>query len=311
MSEADYRPKRRAGYVPSPPRRKIPLIRLLILLAAAVVVYRHFDSYWPRLRLLVRSSSGRTPNPGNAAVNRNSGWNFSGDSTRAFLSRGRAPYSDFCATLESMSAGFCNQTEAVVEKGKWLRMFKAPVISRVEVHFSASETGSSTKVPVLVALEGRDGGRNFRYQRMNTDDPWCDTAGVCLSPKPPRMPVAQGTPSEPVTDEPISRWVSPRAEVFPVLSGRVAKVDSLESGNRRVVLYHGRELYTTYEGLKNLAKGLTRGSSVNPAVSIGEADELDSSSRTESSRYVLMFRVEQAGMSLDPVEFFSARAAKP
>ena len=88
-------------------------------------------------------------------------------------------------------------------------------------------------------------------------------------------------------------------------------MDSLESGNHRVVLYHGRELYTTYEGLKNLAKGLTRGSPVNPAVSIGEADELDSSSRTESSRYVLMFRVEQAGMSLDPVEFFSARAAKP
>ena len=306
--------KRRAGYVPSGSRRKIPLIRILLLVVAAVLVYRKFDDFWPKFRSFV----GHPKVVHSVGVSGNAAWIYSGDSTRAVLNCSRFKETDYCPFMEELQPGLCGQVRATLEKARRLDALNAPVLSRVELYLPGTESQDVHKTVVLVRVEGRDSKGKFRYERTG-EDPFsslCDSARGCLKSPSPRLPLEYGRTAGAdanvnATGESFSRWTSKTSSVFPVLPGRIFHVDSLGPDNHRAVLYHGNELYTTYEGLDHIAAGLKNGALVDPFKAIGYAAPVDSLELSDSSKYRMSFRVEQAGMFLDPLDFLAVGEHSP
>jgi hypothetical protein len=208
--------------------------------------------------------------------------------------------------MDRLRSGLCGEARAVMEKSRWLRAMNKPVLSKVNADIPKNESGSGE--PALAALEGVDGGASFRYQRLNGDPsaPWCDSARGCLSSMRPRVPLNQGRMTDTATDELVSRWTSSSSLVFPALPGLVVQLDSSGPDHLRIVLYHGRELYTTYESLRSFAGHLKTGDQVDTNSSIGMAVPVDSSAASNPFINAMVFRVEQAGMPMDPMTFFPA-----
>ncbi len=305
--ESDFRPKRRAGHVPSSRRRKIPLLRIVLLVVAAALVYRHFDHFWPRLRAWVKPSATQ-----NARLSRHGDstgvWIFSADSSQAFLNLGAGREKDDCADLERLRAGLCAQEHAALRKAAWFGTLRKPLVSRLEVSLPRGETPA--EIPArLIAMEGRDSTGNFHYRRVTGGEaasPWCEAVRGCLTPLSPRIPLLEGKLLDSASEAGVARWHSPSSEVFPALPGIVVSADSLGPRSYRVTLYHGNELYTRYETLRGLTDGLKTGTQVDPLRPIGLAAATDSAASGRSSGYDLEFRVTQAGMPLDPMEFLAS-----
>ena len=301
MSDADYRPKQRSRHVPSAPRRRIPYIRILILLVAAALVYKRFDSLWPGFHLGTRSASSSTRvKSGGKPV-----WIFSSDSTRAFLNCKKSSQAECCEALEGLHAGFCGEARAAVKKAAWLGQLNEPVLIRFEAR---NQTSGNLKTMELAEFEGRDRSGYFQYKRGRENQTWCDSTGTCLIPISPRLPLVQGKLAEASREQTGSQWTSPLPEVFPVLPGRIVGVDSLGQDRYRVTLYHGKELYTTYEPLQHLALGLKKGLEISSHKLLGAAAA--DSLALSSARYSLQFRVEQSGMPLDAIEFLAVEERK-
>ena len=309
LPEADFRPKRRAGHVPSGSHRKIPIIRILLILVAAVAVYQKFDAFFPKLHAWLKPAHPSQGVKAEFTPSGNSRWSFSRDSTHATLNCSHLDEADYCRYLEQQRQGLCGQVRALLEKARWFGALKAPVLSRIEVRLSKTESSESG---ILAGLQGHDVAGKFRYERANGDPafPWCDSTRGCLSPPSPRFPLTQGKIEDARSGDTISLLSSRTSSVFPVLSGMVIGLDSLSPENHRVLLYHGRELYTLYEGLRRVAPDLKSGTRVEPLESIGtigaiaQADSL-ALPDTSTYPYQMGFRVEQAGMILDPAEFLA------
>jgi hypothetical protein len=289
--DADFRPRRRAGYVPSPPRRKIPLIRILLILVAGTLVYRHFDTFWKSGRSIAHAKDN--------AVGFQATWLFNEDSSRAVLNCARAKEAEYCTTLDKLQPGLCGETFAAMRKGVQLRILNHPALSSVEARRVDNAEGE--KLFMVTSLQGRDHESSFKYRRAMTPpmSPWCDSARGCLVSRAPSLPLAKGK----ATSKEAEVWTSANPKVSPVLPGWIAEMDSSDATHHRVVLYHGNELYTSYEGLQNLTAKLQIGKHVDPDNPIGEAH--GDSTAPDSSRYSLTFRVEQAGMPIDPGDFLA------
>lgn len=94
-------------------------------------------------------------------------------------------------------------------------------------------------------------------------------------------------------------WIAAVPEVHPSLPGRVTGIDSV-AGGARVRVYHGRELYTSYEPLR-LASGLKPGAAVTAGSVLGAAPG-------GPKGYTVLMRIRRAGLHPDPFDFFSLRA---
>ncbi len=313
LPEADFRPKRRAGYVPAGPRRKIPILRILLILTVGVVAYLKFEFFSPWLRAWFKSS--HTPHVvlEKSAASKNTGWSFSPDSTVATLNCRQLKESEYCPSLEQLQQGLCRQVRATLAKARWFGALKDPALSRVEVHLVKTESGESR---FLTGLQGQDSTGKFHYERTyaygEPTHPFCDSTRGSLAPPAPRFPLEHGKLTGAKLDDTISSMSSKTPSVFPVLRGKVVSVDSISPENRRILLYHGEELYTLYEGLRHIDGNLKPGTFVEPRQSIGSIAVGDSLALSDTSKYPyqMRFRVEQAGMILDAAEFLAAAEGK-
>jgi hypothetical protein len=307
MSQADFRPKRRSGVVPSgKPRRKIPLLRILLLLLIAFFVYLKFDSLWAGVRALNpvalwdRAFGGDRAAPDDRA---RPAW--SADSSEFSL---ECPLGlrNCCETVPRSGAGVCREAGALLAKAR-ARGLVPPAASeaaesRLRLRARAGVSRAGHGFFELTALQGRASGKTGApfALRKNASGIWCDARHLCLSRPSPRSPLASGkllgVPGSPGA----ARWVSASSAVHPVLSGRVTTVDSVPGG-ARVRIYHGGELYTSYEPLR-LAAGAKPGAMVTPGSVLGDAPWL-------AAGYTVYLRVRRAGLNLDPAEFFSVQPA--
>lgn len=312
MSHADFRPKRRAGVVPSGrPRRKIPLLRILLLIGVAIFVYAKFDDYWPSLRgalnpvaawnrLTGRESAALPAAPSRAA--------WSDDSTRVALScpSGLGENDACCdapADARSLRA-LCAQAGALLARARWGGML-APGAEKEALRLEGRATLSEEGFPSyeLSGLRGNDGSGAFAFQRGDAAT-WCEARRGCLSTPSPRSPLAGGRlvrgPGGP--EEKTAEWIAAASAVHPSLPGRVTGIEPVQGG-ARVRVYHGRELYTSYEPVR-LAEGsaaLKVGAKVTAGTVLGTAPG-------GPKGYTLLMRIRRAGLSPDPFDFFSLRA---
>jgi len=313
LPEADFRPKRRAGYVPAGPRRKIPILRILLILIAGVFAYLKFDVLSPWLRAWFKSSHASHVVLEKSAASKYADWSFSPDSTLATLNCRQFKESEYCTSLEQLQQGLCRQVRATLAKARWFGALKNPALSQVDVHLVKTESDESH---FLTGLQGQDSAGKFHYERTyvygEPTHPFCDSTRGCLVPPAPRFPLEHGKLTAAKPDDTISWMSSKTASVFPVLRGKVVSVDSISPQNSRVLLYHGEELYTLYEGLRHIDGNLKPGTFVEPRQSIGSIALGDSLALSDTSKYPfqMRFRVEQAGMILDAAEFLAAAEGK-
>jgi hypothetical protein len=304
MSHADFRPKRRSGVVPSGrPRRKIPLLRILLLLLLAFFVYLKFDSLWTGIRALNpvalwdRAFGGDRVAPDARA---HPVW--SADSSR-FSLECPGGLRGCCDTAPRSGAGVCREAAALLAKARARGLLppasSATPESPLRLHARAGVSRAAQGFFELTALQGRASGKTggaFAL-RKNSAGIWCDARHLCLSRSAPRSPLALGRLLRGPDSLGAARWVSASSAVHPVLSGRIAAIDSVPGG-ARVRLYHGGELYTSYEPLRFVPAGLRPGAMVTPGSVLGEAPWL-------AAGYTVYLRVRRAGLNLDPAEFFS------
>jgi len=321
LSEADFRPRQRARRVPSTTRRKIPVVRILILIVAAALVYKRFDSIWPGAHLK-KSHSKQTSGTGLKGFDADGlpVWVFSKDSTQAVLNCEKSSEAECCEALDDLHSGFCGDARALVQKARWLHKLDQSVAKRFEARIQPSGSGST--LATLISVAGHSKTDNFQFTRTidlsNADGssigPWCESSGDCLVPSALRTPLVQGkmvpiTQSEDATSNGTATWTSHIPEVFPVLSGTVSGIDSLGPGRYRVTLYHGKELYSSYEPLRRVAMDLKTGVVVSSHRPIGEAttDTL----ATADSKHTIQFQIVQAGMPLDAGDLYPVEKRKP
>jgi murein DD-endopeptidase MepM/ murein hydrolase activator NlpD len=308
-THADFRPGKRPRFVPSgKPRRKIPLIRIALLISFGLLVYTRFDDYWPRLRQVATSASpfAATASQASTAASARFGalepvW--ARDSSRATLACAAGLEPDCCDALESLNAGLCGEAEALFAKARWkqrLSAARAPAGKSAllfEARAIVSDLGDWGLE--LSGVRGHDLSGVYVFRRTAGTALWCDTRRGCLRDPLPRAPLAQGRLQEDRADAGLgsakSHWVSFARQVLAVLPGRVVSVDSV-SGGARVRVYHGREIYAEYGPLRPAA-GVRAGVSVKAGSHLGDA-----LAGLEGS--ALTVRVRQAGQWRDPAEFW-------
>jgi hypothetical protein len=308
-THTDFRPGKRPRFVPSgKPRRKIPLIRIALLISFGLLVYTRFDDYWPRLRQAATSVSpfsAATSQTNPAAAARFGALEpvWARDSSRATLACAAGLEPDCCEALETLHGGLCGEAEALFAKARWkqrLSAARAPVGKSAllfEARAIVSDLGDWGLE--LSGVRGHDLSGVYVFRRAAGTALWCDAGRGCLRDPLPRVPLSQGRLQEDPNDASLgvakAHWVSFARQVLSVLPGRVVSVDSVVGGVR-VRVYHGREIYAEYGPLRP-APGLRAGVSVKAGSHLGDAlAGLEGSSLT--------VRVRQAGQWRDPAEFW-------
>jgi hypothetical protein len=304
ISHTDFRPKKRSGVVPSgKPRRKIPLLRILLLIAAAFFIYTKFDVLAGGVRALNPAALWQRVFGSDAPVAANvQGPAWSSDSSEFSLDCPRG-LQGCCDPVPASGAGICREALALLTKARSRGALGAEEPgSPLRLHARAASSRTGQEVFHLAALQGRTRGSTYAYQR-NTAGSWCDGRRGCLSVPSPRAPLSlgrllRGSGAAPDSGDGLSwaRWVSASSPVHPVLPGRIV---SLDSAGRRLRVYHGGELYTTYQPLR-LAAGLRVGAPVTPGTVLGEAPWL-------ATGYTIYVRAVRAGLNQDPGDFFSVQ----
>ena len=298
MTNADFRPKKRSGVVPSgKPRRKIPVLRILLLIAVATFAYLKFDSVWSGVRALnpvaLWDKTFGGPRPVADNLTRPA---WSPDSSE-FTLECPTGLRGCCETAPASATGICRQAGALLNKARVRQTLGAVAVDApLRLHARAGVSRTGHGVFNLSALQGRTGsgkssGGSFAL-RKNSAGVWCDTRQVCLSAPGPKAPLALGRLGS------AGRWVSASSAVHPVLPGRITGIDSVPGGTR-VRIYHGGELYTTYEPLTGAS--LKPGAQVTPRTVLGDAPWL-------AAGYTVILRARRGGLNLDPSDFFAVQA---
>ncbi len=311
-THADFRPGKRPRFVPSgKPRRKLPLIRIALLIGVGLLVYARFDDYWPHLRkaaTAVAPWSGKTaPAPAHSGALEPV---WARDSSRVTLACAAGLENDCCAALESLDQGLCGETQALLAKARWKQRIShshAPAGKEallLEARAIVSDLGDWGLE--LSGLRGNDDAGVYLFRRAAGISTWCDAARGCLRDPLPRTPLAQGHLQEDAEEARHGgmngHWVSGVRQVLAVLPGHVVSVDSTPSGVT-VTVYHGREIYAEYGPLEP-AHGVRSGAPVKAGSHLG--DVLASAAGTEGN--VLTVRIVQAGQSRDPAMFWGIQA---
>ncbi len=268
-------------------RRNIPVLRVFLLVGCGAFVYARFDSIWSRLRPARRAASAPMHDASYSGPE-SLPLRFNADSTEVSVDCRGVGERACCGSLARLSPSLRGETEAVLAKARWRHALEGRILLtgiRLRILSEGPEKAR------ILALEGRDGKGAFRYARaLEAEGPgagiWCDSRRGCLARPAPRPALRNAF----------------YPEVFPVLPGRVTRVDSVGPGLFRVAVYHGRELYTVYDPLVRVAAGLKAGSPADPLRPLGDAV-------ADSVGNPLHFQAVQAGMPLDPEDFFAAEVS--
>jgi hypothetical protein len=308
MTHADFRPKKRSGVVPSgKPRRKIPVLRILLLIAIAFFVYLKFDSIWSGVRALNpvalwdRTFGGAQPVADNLP---RPAWSSDSSEFSLDCPRGLPGCCETAPASAKGGNGICRQAGALLTKARARGALGGlPADAPLRLYAKAGVTRSGHGFFHLSALQGRvprgkTAGAAFAFRR-NSAGVWCDTRHVCLSEPAPRPPLSLGRLLRSEASPDAARWVSASAAVHPALAGRITTVDSV-NGGARVRIYHGGELYTTYEPLRLQDTAVRAGAAVTPRSVLGESPWL-------AAGYTVLVRARRAGLNLDPADFFSVQ----
>lgn len=327
LSHADYRPGKRPRFVPSgPPRRKFPLIRIVLLLALGLFIYARFDSLWTMARTAAaplaiwNKTAGSTEgkNSGSSALT------WSGDSSRVTVSCPRGLDATCCEHLDGVERGLCGSARAVLGHARWRGALK-PAREAASGRAEARPQQWEARAVVsdlgdwgyeLSGLRGRDDAGSFAYRRA-AGASWCEPRRGCLSPalKPARAraPLADGRLVEFGGAEGVRggatvvTWISSSPRVRAVLPGRIVSVDaspratesdgSDASARPAVVrVYHGAELYATYDGIVPAA-GVQPGALVKAGSWLG--DLAATRAGAGAGGYLLSMSLRQAGQPAD------------
>jgi hypothetical protein len=314
MFHSDFRPGKRPRFVPSgSPRRRIPLIRIALLLAFGLFVYSGFDEYWPRLREAVNPAAlwrdtfaqPASPPAGSLTVV------WSNDSSRVTLECPLGLTGACCEALHAADQNLCSEATALLTKARWKRAIASPVREEAPLQLEAravvSDLGDWSFE--LSGLRGRDPAGNFLFRRTTGSGAWCDPGRGCLGSPVPRIPLAEGRLLG-RTAGGAALWIAVGPHVRAVLPGRIVAVDPVPSvsgevtgvpGAARVRVYHGSELYTSYEPVRTAAN-------VKPGALVKAGSHLGGAPRTATG-YALTVRVRQAGQNLSPLVFWGGRGS--
>jgi Peptidase family M23 len=304
--------------VPSgPPRRKFPLIRIVLLLALGVLVYAKFDDVWNSVRsvanpvTLWNKMTGSADAASSGALGGKSGrlvW--STDSSLVSLACTRGLSADCCDQLNHADKGLCQASKALLEKARWKGALTQNAADRplhIEARAVVGDLGEWGYE--LSGLSGRDGIGPFTFRRLSTSQAWCDTRRGCLRTTLARAPLLEGHlvhaagngSSETVrAGTTFVKWASGSPRVRAVLPGRVAKVASQGADTTAVtvMVYHGAELYVTYGPLRPVA-GVKAGALVKAGSYLGDAR-----GTTADGSYALNVGLRQAGQPVDAAAFW-------
>jgi hypothetical protein len=326
LSHWDFRPSRRSKYVSPPPRRR-PTLRILILAAFGILVYLKFDSFlasraflylrhpgWVR-EVFARYFPGET-RPGPSAFPGR--WLWSGDSSQVEL------------ICESDPVDVCLEPFPPLgpEKMAFLRslIYKARVQLDIPSlsGFSAVLQKKSPEVAYpgqapdsleLERLELRSSvaGLNHAGQghwvfsaytsgsaRTGSDIRYCMADKRCLDDFRPALPFGRLQRLESAREEsgPALHLIPWREPVFrPILPGRIVETPYAGARGNRVKLYHGRNIFSYYRNFAALKPGLVAGDFLEDGDTLGFV-----SGEGDSLRH-LSLQIEKDGVLVDPGDF--------
>ena len=250
------------------------------MLGVAVFLYSRFDSFWSQIVNRIKPKS----NP--QILEPLPQWAYNRDSSQASLRCGIG-LSSCLMSAEKMRIGLGKQVESLLLKAQWMHSLKNPQVSGFAVTFPDS---GNEKSPELFVVSGRAQSGLFNYRLMKRESGiWCDENSGCLTPALAYPPM-QGKMK---SDEGGTLMISAFPEVHAALRGKLIKRDSVSPADFCITLYHGRELYTQYQHLNQLAAGLAVGHSIRAGQPLGFAPPLD------SNRFTAHFRAERSGMIQD------------
>jgi hypothetical protein len=298
LSQADFRPRKRLRHVPrGSPKRGFPLIRLALLLAAAVLIYTRFDDIWPRVRDAMNPSSAWTAISGafgpDEARENGPAPEWSADSSRFFLDCPGRLDAACCAAAGAISPDLCGEAAALLARARWKRAAgELREGLRLEGRAVVNDLGIWDHE--LSGMRGRDESGAFHF-RLAAGGRWCDAGRGCLGNPAPTLPLAGGR-SRPAGEPAATLWTGDSPRVRALLPGRVMAVEPLAAGGARVRVYHGREIYADYEPIRP-APGVQPGARVRAGSHLGDAP------RTGSG-HAFTLRLLQTGLPVDPAGFW-------
>jgi hypothetical protein len=294
LSQTDFRPGKRPRYVPSgSPRRKFPLIRLLLLLGLGVFIYTKFDTLWASVRSVVDPVAVWQSLTGGEAPESRSGsalvW--SDDSSRVTLTCKSGLTRECCAQLNHADGDLCGATTALLEKARWKAVLtpgkKTDHPLHIEARAVVSDLGDWGFE--LSGVRGRDGSGTFTFRRSAGSHAWCEIHRGCLKAPLARAPltdgrlVSAGGAEAVYGGTTVVRWVSASSRVRAMLPGRITAVlnntapagdapsrDTAAPASVTIKVYHGGELYATYGPLRP-AQGVKAGVLVKSGSYLGDA----------------------------------------
>jgi hypothetical protein len=312
LSHADFRPGKRPRYAPSgPPRRKVPLIRIVLLIGLGIFVYTRFDTMWSGVRDFVNPDKVWHKLTGQSDENRDGTLKltWSSDSSRVSLECPRGLNAACCESLADADGDLCGEASALLEKAQWKRALQGKDLGKqplfVEGRAVVSDLGDWGFE--LSDLRGRDAAGAFVYRRAAGSQAWCDTRRGCLKPLLPRAPLLDGRLSamgdlkgSESTAGATSQWLSGSPRVRSVLPGRVVAVIAAQP-HVFVRVYHGGERYVTYGPLK-AAPGVKPGVMVKLGSHLGDA-----AMRPGTGGYSLTVRLRDGGRPSSAESFWGIR----
>ncbi len=310
LTRADYRPARRPRRVPTgTPRRKVPLIRVALLITLGVFIAARFDDYWPKLRewfspAAVKERMFGKPDAfaeGEGAVK----LAWSEDSLRITAECSEGITAPCCAALSAANATLCGAARAGLAKARWRGKLGEPTGGmRIDARAHESEDRPGDLRSWSVAsIRGRDARGEFNFRRAAPGREWCDAGRGCLDAPSPRAPLQDGRLLPASGDGLFAQWTSnstsPR--VLSVLPGRIVAIDTLEASVARIRIWHGMELYTSYEPV-------IPADAARPGARVRAGSHLGDLARSQGAR-ALIFTARQAGVPVDASLFWEPGAA--
>ncbi len=331
FSHWDFRPKQRQRFV-GKPGRKVPFLRILLLLALGGTLYWQFDNLISITWITsIRESVSelRAPKP-ESSPSQKPGFqsNWSNDSTLLDVNCPDARKSECVKFLDSLHSGLGNSFLALSEKAKRKIPVSAPYDSvSASIRFPGDVPGSKPDFPwpLSFTLRGANAREVFSLQRFEsgpalpdlkallTRYDYCSVRHGCLRSREVGLPMPKaeifqisGSPSERVSvrGNPVILRDAESPAVFPALPGKLVDIRAEEHGVFAVKLYHGRGLFTYYGGLSRLHLNVKMGSILASRDTLGFVDSLGGKISS------MAFSAEEAGRFVDPMAFLNVQTEK-
>lgn len=303
LSQVDFRPTKRSRHVPIP-KWRIPIIRIVFLFGFAGLVYFKFEKIWhflaaSKISLLSANHTLAYKKKQESSVPNQSlpNWLYSSDSSHALLDCKRVETKACEQAMETIKPGLSGETNTFLEKIRFRKPGHRQLsLSSIEMAFPKQSTGDY--VPVLVVLQARDGKDLLKFSRKIGTPIWLDAnrrEWTEIHPQYP-MPFPTGMSNSDSSTSALT-WFGTSEKIFPILPGRVTQFDSSEKGIN-LTIYHGRELYSYYEGMQSRGEDIRVGTRVHTDQTLGMG-------MPDSAGYHFRLRLRNAGMTFDPRAFFA------